>query len=244
MLTFGIWLIVIWCLRRVCCRINLAIIHLLWFHPAMVDCCVWHTLISCIWLNVTQLIGLSHIELNPQIHLHFTNPTKNAKRVNCWFCLFRAAIFSMNCDWSGGVMPRLTYEFHIFAKKIVKWEPSQLTIQQNQRPILPLIYSRVVQRLRGVVVGEFKGALPGEVDEMKIFVLGVSVMVPQILPKGHVDRHPQLIRSRRWVSVEGRRHGGGLIPLDGRELGDGMGWCYGGCENIFCLCESLSEIRG
>ena len=147
MLTFGIWLIVMWYLRRVCCRINLAIIHLLWFHPAMVDHCVWHILISWIWLNVIQLISLSHIELNPQIPLHFTihNSTPTRRRLTVDFVYWkREAIFSMNSDWTGGAMPRRTYECHIFAKKIIKWEPSQLTVQQNQRPILSLIYLRVV----------------------------------------------------------------------------------------------------
>ena len=48
----------------------------------------------------------------------------------------------------------------------------------------------------------------------------MSVMATQSLPKQHVDRHPQLLGVG---GDEGRRQGGGLIPLDHRELGNGLG---------------------
>ena len=141
-------------------------ILLFWLHPAMVDCrvCVCHTLMYWIWLNVIQIISLSH-------PLHFTNPPRRWLIVN--FVYQRRPSFLwivIRVGW--GATSGRTQEFHIFAKKIMKWEPSQLTVQQNQRPILSLIYSPVVYRLRGVVVREFDDALPGEVDKMKIFRLG------------------------------------------------------------------------
>ena len=73
----------------------------------------------------------------------------------------------------------------------------------------------------------------------------MSLIATQILPKRRVDRHPQLIRPRRWVSVEGRWQGGGLIPMDGRELGDGLGWCYLGCEKkVLVKSEGKIELQG